>query len=371
MESYGELLKKTRTEQDISIEQVARDTAISHQYIEAMESESPEKLPGEAYFIGFLKTYSKYLHLDVEEVLKLYNAKKIQESPIPVQLLEKKKNKAIPFIILGSVVLILVALFFIFYFVILKVPEKRAEKKEVEKAEQKIHQYTFSGKAENKRLYRGDQILINEDDDPSKQIVLTVSQTQGYLAIETPVGEQIIELSEERELDINGDGIPDLIVYLSDVSFQDSSYGAEVRIMQKNPDLTRNISSIDSNGNFINEIPNESSNNQKYTVIHESSYAYPFVLNISFRGSSLFRYQIDNQPYVEDYYKSGDTINITATKQGFRLWMANVNALKIQIQVQNSTYDLEVGKGGQVVVEDIRWIHDTDGRYKIVLVDVD
>ncbi len=371
MESYGELLKKTRTEQNIGVEQVSRDTAISYQYIDALENESPEKLPGEAYFVGFLKTYSKYLHLDVEEVLKLYNAKKIQESPIPVQLLEKKKNKALPFIIIGGVLLVLIVLFFIFYFVIFKVPEKRAQLKELEKNEQKIHQYTFSGKPENKRLYRGDQILISEEDDPSKQIILTVRQTQGYLSLETPVGEQIIELSEERELDVNGDGTSDLIVYLSDISSQDASYGAEVRIMQKNIDLTRNISGIDSNGNFLNEIPNESSSNQKYTVIHESSYAYPFVLNISFRGSCLFRYKIDNQPYVEDYYKSGDTINITATKQGFRLWMANVNALKIQIQAQNSTYDLEVGKGGQVVVEDIRWIHDVDGKYKIVLVDVD
>ena len=371
MESYGELLKKAREEQNLDLDQISRSTVISRQYLEALENEAVDLLPGEAYFVGFLKTYCEYLHLDSEEILRLYRAKKLQETPVPKELLSHKKKPWLPYVIVASSVAVLAGLFFLFYFVIFNVPAQKAAKKESENEAQKIHQYTFSGKAENKRLYHGDQILVADPKDSSKQIVLTVNQTLGYLSIETPVGEQVVELSEEREFDVDGDGNAELIVYLSDVSSLDSSYGAEVRIMQKNKDLNVQSASIDSNGIDAAELSLESSAGSKRTVIHESATAYPFTVNISFRGLCLFRYKIDNQPYVEDYYKSGDTINITATRRGFRLWMSNVNALKIQVQAQNSTYDLEVGRGGQVVVEDIRWIHDTDGRYKIILEEID
>ncbi len=371
MESYGELLKKAREEQNLDFEQISRDTVISRQYLEALENEAVDLLPGEAYFVGFLKTYCEYLHLDSEEILRLYRAKKIQETPVPKELLQGKKKTWLPYVIAASSVAVLAGLFLLFYFVIFKVPSQKAAKKESESETQKIHQYTFTGRAETKRLYHGDQILVPDSNDSSKQIILTVNKTLGYLSIETPSGEQVIELSEERELDVDGDGSAELIVYLSDVSSLDSSYGAEVRIMQKNKELNAQVANIDSNGTDFSELQIESSANQKRTVIHESANPYPFTVNISFRGLCLFRYKIDNQPYVEDYYKSGDIINITATKRGFRLWMSNVNALKIQVQAQNSTYDLEVGRGGQVVVEDIRWIHDTDGRYKIILEEID
>ena len=33
--------------------------------------------------------------------------------------------------------------------------------------------------------------------------------------------------------------------------------------------------------------------------------------------------------------------------------------------------NLDVASGGQVLVHDIKWIKDTDGLYKIVVIDVD
>ena len=34
-------------------------------------------------------------------------------------------------------------------------------------------------------------------------------------------------------------------------------------------------------------------------------------------------------------------------------------------------YDLEIGKACQVLVEDIKWIKDTDGKYKLVVIELD
>mgnify|MGYP005605425407 CR=1 FL=1 len=34
-------------------------------------------------------------------------------------------------------------------------------------------------------------------------------------------------------------------------------------------------------------------------------------------------------------------------------------------------YDLDIGKAGQVVAQDIKWIKDTDGKYKLVVIELD
>ena len=98
-----------------------------------------------------------------------------------------------------------------------KIPQKKELKAREQVEKEKIHQYQFTGKPETKRLYKGDQILV-----PAKQgkgnIVLTVGGTLGNFSILTPSGNQIVELSEERDIDIDGDGFADLIIYLSDVS---------------------------------------------------------------------------------------------------------------------------------------------------------
>ena len=51
--------------------------------------------------------------------------------------------------------------------------------------------------------------------------------------------------------------------------------------------------------------------------------------------------------------------------------MSNINAMKIQIIADTSTYDLEVGRAGQIKVEDIKWVRDNDGKYRLVVVELD
>ena len=34
------------------------------------------------------------------------------------------------------------------------------------------------------------------------------------------------------------------------------------------------------------------------------------------------------------------------------------------------THDLEVGKAGQVVVQDIKWVREPDGTYKIAVIEI-
>lgn len=72
--SIGQRLSKARHDLDKKRSTVAEDLNIRESYIEAIESDDYSKLPGKAYVSGFIKSYSEYLELDVDDILKMLRA---------------------------------------------------------------------------------------------------------------------------------------------------------------------------------------------------------------------------------------------------------------------------------------------------------
>ena len=189
-------------------------------------------------------------------------------------------------------------------------------------------------------------------------VLLTVANTINDFGLETPVGVQHIELSEELEIDVDGDSKPELIAYVSDVSTEKNDRGVEARIMLKNAANAAVGETKASEIPSIEDLPQ----NQKRTVILEDVRAYPFSVRADFRAGCLFRYRLDRKDAVEDYLSNGDTVNMTASN-GVRLWISNGNTVKLQV--------IAASKPGEVIVQDIRWIKDTDGKYKLVVNEID
>ena len=102
----------------------------------------------------------------------------------------------------------------------------------------------------------------------------------------------------------------------------------------------------------------------------EDNRAYPFTLNASFRGPCLFRDKVDNANSVETYFNRGEVFTATA-RNGIRLWISNNNTVKMTIIADSRSFDLDIGVAGQIMVEDIKWIKDTDGKYKLVVIELD
>jgi cytoskeletal protein RodZ len=71
----GNLLREKRTSLGLSIEQVAGDTKIPRQYLEALEGEQFNIIPGEGYVKGFLRTYGNYLELDPDPIIEMYSTR--------------------------------------------------------------------------------------------------------------------------------------------------------------------------------------------------------------------------------------------------------------------------------------------------------
>lgn len=90
----GDLLKKTREEKNLSLDDVARETKIQKRYIIDLETEEFEDMPGKVYERGFLRTYICLLELEEDKVLEIYdtlrNGKKEEEIEDEV---ETEKNQ--------------------------------------------------------------------------------------------------------------------------------------------------------------------------------------------------------------------------------------------------------------------------------------
>ncbi len=76
MASYdGELLKKVREDQGISLDQISMVTKIATKYLRAIETEDFENLPARVFVQGYVKQYAKIVGLDQQAVAASYMQK--------------------------------------------------------------------------------------------------------------------------------------------------------------------------------------------------------------------------------------------------------------------------------------------------------
>src|SRR4030095_2041874 len=73
-ESFGASLKKQRELRGISLQEVAEATHIRRPYLEAIEADRFEALPGLTFLKGYVRTYAQYVGLNPEETLVRLNS---------------------------------------------------------------------------------------------------------------------------------------------------------------------------------------------------------------------------------------------------------------------------------------------------------
>ncbi len=72
MAELGNTLSRARRARGISIEDAERDTHVSRRYLNALENEDFSIFPAPVYARGFLRTYSRYLGLNPEELMQVF-----------------------------------------------------------------------------------------------------------------------------------------------------------------------------------------------------------------------------------------------------------------------------------------------------------
>lgn len=83
MENIGERLKKARLKKRLTLEQVHKDTKIHPKILTALEDGSAPKQIGHTYVRSFLKIYSNYLGLNIDEILSEFDNLYKKEESLP------------------------------------------------------------------------------------------------------------------------------------------------------------------------------------------------------------------------------------------------------------------------------------------------
>jgi cytoskeleton protein RodZ len=131
MATFGETLKKEREKRKISLREVSEATKIGVRYLEAMEANQFENLPGGLFNKGFIRAYAKFIGLDGEALVNSYLydiahlpgssearrrvTEQMAEDAIPIawQALAKSRSRRVPsggmLALLGAAVVIVAA----------------------------------------------------------------------------------------------------------------------------------------------------------------------------------------------------------------------------------------------------------------------
>ena len=66
MTSIGEMLRREREKRNLDLDQVSRELKISTRFLEAIETENFDRLPGGVFAKSFVRQYARMFDLDVD-----------------------------------------------------------------------------------------------------------------------------------------------------------------------------------------------------------------------------------------------------------------------------------------------------------------
>ena len=86
MEAIGRYLKRERELRQVSLEELAQTTRIPLKMLLHIEADDFDKLPGEVFARGFLKSYARALQMEPDDVLAVYGQgrRQVEAKPAPI-----------------------------------------------------------------------------------------------------------------------------------------------------------------------------------------------------------------------------------------------------------------------------------------------
>jgi cytoskeleton protein RodZ len=360
MEALGSYLKDVRENANLSIDKVVDETHIVRKFIEAIEKDEFSMFPGEAYLKGFLRTYSEYLGLDPDDVVKRYEKIKIAEEPTPIeQLIPKPKFDFRPLILISTTVILSAAIIIGIIFFIVKISGNinnngniaELDRKKNDKKKKSDKDPTVYKMIENEKkfdLKKGDLVEFNVGQNKES---ITVKELSPTVVINDSEGrEYILIKSYPQKVDLNNDQNNEFQVTLD--YWDDKMASLSIKLFgeggqSSSSEITSSVTNLQ--GDNIEKIATEAAQTD-------------IQADLNFQDECFMRYQIDNSPYVESYNKSGKSVSLKA-KSSIMLWFSNAGAAKINFSNYNKSYN--AGESGKIEVKLIKWVLNNSGQNEL------
>jgi len=387
MESVGKKLREGREQNNYTIEQAARDTHISRQYLLALEEENFSIIPGETYITGFLRNYSEYLSLNPDEMVSLYKSLKIQEQPLPINELLQTKSRRLPVKLILLILLILLLAGGAGFTGYLLFSVRSADGAEPEQGEAALqieeNEYLFQEEVLTRWFNQGETIKVPVS---GRLVDLKLISITEKLTIEVLGKNLDLNIGESRDLDLNGNSRIDLRILLNDIdrseettrvnlglykitrqSIQAAEPGADGDEARRADVSAANAASAEAEEQGVGVADTTESqagvqtlpvieSEKRAVVILKAAEQGPFRISINFRGFCLFRYLVDDKTREERFFHKGESFSLDVKKEA-KLWMSNSGMLRVMIAGR----DVEMGKPGEVATRIVRWNKDAAG----------
>jgi len=88
--TFGERLKRERELREVSFDEVSKATRIAPRFLEALENEQWDKLPGGVFGRGFVRSIARYLGLSEENLLSEYDLARGESANRALQKAEER-----------------------------------------------------------------------------------------------------------------------------------------------------------------------------------------------------------------------------------------------------------------------------------------
>ncbi|HET6451695.1 MAG TPA: RodZ domain-containing protein [Spirochaetia bacterium] len=360
MESIGEKLRLARERNNLTIEQVARETHVAKRFLKALEDEDFATFPGETYAMGFLRNYAEYLGLNPEELVAIYRNIKIQEQPLPMsELLESKTRAPSLRVILFSVaaVLAIAAVGYLVYRATAHAagPDASGQKPT---AGGNSTDLVFQDDVRTQWFSQGDAIVVPVGGKNYRVVVFAVGDT---LTLKVPGGTVDLGLGKERYIDLDGDSTPDLRVVWNDVD-------RAAPVKRVNLGLYRTTgqaaAATDASGAIPaatgGPAPSAPADTFKPLALAQAAQAGLFTLDFTFKNDCYFRYSVDAGDREDRFFQKGEQFSIDTARKQVTIWLSNAGAARLRVQGR----DFELGDLGEVATRRIAWQPDaSSGGY--------
>ncbi|MHB0897818.1 MAG: RodZ domain-containing protein [Spirochaetales bacterium] len=231
-------------------------------------------------------------------------------------------------------------------------------------------EYRVEGGPFETRLYVGDSLLIPIGNDVYKIRLASINDT---VNLDTPFGQLQLPLGGSGALDPDKNGSPDASLVVGDFEKNKPASGALLKVefapAETATGLPGEITILGTASGAPASAPAASA--VADSVIMKSTRGpYPFVVQVTFRGNCLFRYEVDRKEWVEKYYSKGESLTINVTNT-LTVWTSNAQAVKLSFQASGGkTADLEIGAPGEIAVKRVSWAR-AEGSWALISSNLD
>lgn len=111
----GRLLREARESRTFSVRQVANNLHLTMHYVHALESDEFDKLPGDVFVRGYIRSYAQLLELDPDRILKHYREyterRQARKEEAFKRYTRQRNDRNRPWVIISGVVFVVLAVF--------------------------------------------------------------------------------------------------------------------------------------------------------------------------------------------------------------------------------------------------------------------